>query len=170
MAATRRTLDFPFDRLHSLRMERLGLYLFCAMFIGVGLLASAWMLLFYPGDSRWLVGPAFVAAGIVGIFIGRASKKADVRRKKMLAEADGGQATVTAVEKSMRSSGGENWRGLWLTLSVEVPGRPPFESRAHVSVPPENVKTMAPGLVLQVKVHPSKPTEVIIPRSYWLQP
>jgi hypothetical protein len=163
-------LDIADHHLHSLLMiERLGAYAFCVMFIGVGLLATVWMLLFYRGDSRWLVGPAFVAAGIVGIFAFRALGRAEKRKARTLAEAARGSGTVTAVEKSQRSHGSHT-SGFWLTMTVEMPGQAPFQSRVHMSVSHDVLKKVQPGLVLPVRIHPSNPSKVLIGANQWLSP
>ena len=163
-------LDIADHRLHSLlMMQRLSVYAFCAMFIGVGLLVLIWFRLFYPGDNRWLAGPIFVVVGIVGIIIVRAGKKSADRRAGMLAEAVRGNGTVTAVEKSMRTHG-DHTSGFWLAMTVEMPERPPFQSRVHMSVSWDVLKKVRPGLVLPVRVHPSNPSKIHIGADQWLNP
>lgn len=149
--------------------QRLGAYALCLMFIGIGLLAMAWMLVFYPGDSRWLVGPAFVALGVVGIFAFRAMGKAEKRKARTLAEAVRGTGTVTAVEKSQRTHGNHT-SGFWLTMTVEIPGQAPFQARVHMSVSHDALKKVQPGLVLPVRIHPANPGKVLIGANQWLSP
>jgi hypothetical protein len=137
------------------------------MFIGVGLLATIWMLLFYPGDNRWLVGPAFVAVGIAGFFLIRAYGRAQKRKARTLAEAARGTGTVTAVETSQRTHGSHT-SGFWLTMTIEMPGQAPFQSRVHMSVSHDVMKKLQPGLVLPVRIHPSDPGKVLIGADQWL--
>jgi hypothetical protein len=141
-------------------MGRLSVYGFLAMFILLGLAA----LVFYGGDAEArLVGLGFIGGGLLGIVVCWIGFRIQRRRSRRLTEWTVGQGTILAVTNSSYSTAAvNNSIGLNLTLSVEVPGRPPYHVTVQHSYSHDVRKQIQPGAIVPVRVNPANPAKVLV--------
>jgi hypothetical protein len=145
-------------------MGRLSAYGFFAMFMLVGLAA----LVLYRGDEEArLVGLGFIGGGALGIVLFWIGFRIQRRRARRLTTWTAGQGTILAVTTSSYSTAPvNNGLGLNLTLTVEVPGRPPYQVTVHHSYSHDVRNQIQPGVIVPVRVNPANPAKVMVATDY----
>lgn len=132
------------------------------MLIGTGLALMTFVL--HRDGARWWLGPAvFGGGGLMALLvfvIQRAVDSTHQDRAFILSQGIHGQATVTAVRKLR--SGETDKQNLQITMTVDVPGRPPYEATERKLYHVTRIDKLQPGMVVPVRVHPTDPAQVLI--------
>ncbi|MEV0729789.1 hypothetical protein [Polymorphospora sp. NPDC050346] len=140
-------------------------YFWCVMSMAVGGLAF----LFYDrADEEWVIGPIGVGVGLLGIVLISVAGRFERGRTFILRHGIAGVGTVTAVSKTMR--GETEARYLKLTLTVVVPGRSPYQATTRKAYGLSVIDRVQPGLVLPVRVHPTRPEKVLVAGDRYHRP
>jgi len=145
--------------------QRLFWYGFSALLVLIGIGLTFMTFVLHRDEERWWMGPIFIGAGMLTALmvfvIHRTVTSAHSSRALILSQGIHGRATVTAVKKLR--SGETDRQNLLITMTVEVPERPPYEATERKLYHYTRIDTLQPGMVVPVRVHPSDPAQVLIP-------
>ncbi|GIG00223.1 hypothetical protein [Catellatospora citrea] len=144
-------------------LRRIGQYLFCLMFVGIGLVVSV---VFDRDDERWWAGPAFVGVGVLLIVVFSMVDRWRDRRNAILAHGVDGRGLVTEVKPTAQWESNDV-RYFRLTMTIEVPGRAPYTASARQPYHRTRWDRIRPGIVVPVRVHPQDPARVMVATD-WL--
>ena len=73
---------------------------------------------------------------------------------------------LTIGASSSSSDSGGSMRGVGLLLEVHPPGGQPYQVKTREQLHLFDISRIAPGLVVEVRVHPNKPGKVVV--SQWV--
>ena len=144
-------------------LGRYAWYLFCLLAVVVGLGLTVIRDRDHP---HWLLGPGAIGGGVVGFMLVfllyRALDRSQARTRFLQTHGIAGRGSVTAVQKTSRWEGND-FRYLKLALTVEVPGRAPYPVTVSNPYHRKYIDLVKPGAVVPLLVHPTDPTQVMIP-------
>ncbi|GAA1380468.1 hypothetical protein [Catellatospora chokoriensis] len=144
-------------------LRRLGQYLFCLMFIGIGLVVAV---VFDRDEAPWWAGPIFAAVGTLLLVVFFLVNRWRDRRNAILEHGVDGRGLVTEVKPTAQWESNDV-RHFRMTMTIEVPGRAPYTATARQPYHRTRWDRIRPGLVVPVRVHPGDPARVMVATD-WL--
>jgi hypothetical protein len=142
---------------------RFGAYAFTLMFVVIGIGISV---VLGRDDSRWWMGPGFIAGGLLLMVLLFFLNRWRDRRNAILKYGVDGRGTVTSVKPTARWESNDV-RHFRLTMTIEAPGRAPYQATAKQPYHRRSWDRVQPGIVVPVRIHPQDPARVMVATD-WL--